>query len=193
MGHVKPAAGLGDRATTGGTCRTEAGTRVDGHAVPGDRALDQSPAALLSAALSPGRAAADHLAPAPGPVLVSSMACADELPDGLVIADHAGRVMVFNRAAARLTGLPVRAAIGADVERILPLRDADGRCWWACADPYDGLSIRTRHPEMPLFLADGTELLVTVSYVRAPRGIARQQHRPGGAGPGPGQLDGLCR
>jgi signal transduction histidine kinase len=153
---------------------------VDGHAVPGDRALDQSPGALLSAALSPGRAAADHLAPAPGPVLVSSMACADELPDGLVIADHAGRVMVFNRAAARLTGLPVRAAIGADVERILPLRDADGRCWWACADPYDGLSIRTRHPEMPLFLADGTELLVTVSYVRAPRGIARQQHRPAG-------------
>jgi signal transduction histidine kinase len=108
------------------------------------------------------------------------MACADDLPDGLVIADHAGRVMVFNRAAARLTGMPVRAALGADVRQILPLRDADGRCWWACANPYHGLSIRTRHPETPLFLSDGTELLVTVSYVRVPRRAARHQRRPGG-------------
>jgi len=150
---------------------------VDGQAVPGERVLDQSPAAWLSAALSPGRAV-DLAAPAAGPVLVSSMVCADELPDGLVIADHAGRVIVFNRAAARLTGTPVRAAAGADVRQILPLHDADGRCWWTCADPYHGLSIRTRHPERPLFLAGGTELLVTVSYVRAPRG-ARQQRHPG--------------
>ena len=184
-GHAKPAAGLGDRATTGGTYRTEAKTRVNGHAVPGDGALDQSPAAPLPAALSPGRAAAELAGVIPpGPVLVSSMACADELPDGLVIADHAGRIMVFNRAAARLTGVPVRAAIGADVRRALPLRDADGRCWWACANPYRGLSTRTRHPEMPLFLGDGTELLVTVSYVRAPRGAARHQRRPGGAAGG---------
>ena len=160
---------------------------MDGHAVPGDRALDQGPAlggALGGAAGSglaegsgptelpaalPGRAA-DLTGPvAPGPVLVSSLVCADELPDGLVIADHAGRVMVFNRAASRLTGIPVRAAIGADVRQILALRDADGRCWWQSANPYHGLSIRTRHPEMPLFLGDGTELLVTMSYVRAPR------------------------
>jgi signal transduction histidine kinase len=114
---------------------------------------------------------------APGPVLVSSMACADELPDGLVIADHAGRVVVFNRAASRLTGIPVRAAIGADVRQILALRDADGRCWWVSANPYHGLSIRTRHPEMPLFLPDGTELLVTTSYVRAPRWSAPGQRK----------------
>jgi signal transduction histidine kinase len=163
---------------------------VDGHAVHGDTALDQSPAALLSAALSPGRAVAEHASPVPaGPVLVSSMACADDLPDGLVIADHAGRIVVFNRAAARLTGMPVRAALGADVRQILPLRDADGRSWWACADPYHGLSIRTRHPETPLFLGDGTELLVTVSYVRAPRGTGRHQRRP--AGPAGGEVQRL--
>ena len=152
---------------------------MDGHAVPGDRALDQSPAGLLSAALSPGRAAGRAGPAAPGPVLVGSMACADDLPDGLVIADHAGRVMVFNRAASRLTGTPARAAAGADVRQVLPLHDADGRCWWACTNPYDGLSIRTRHPEMPLFLADGTELLVTVSYVRAPRWATPQRRHPG--------------
>ena len=156
---------------------------MDGQTVPGDRALDQGPAASLSAALGTGRAG--HLAgPAvPGPVLVGSMACADELPDGLVIADHAGRVTVFNRAASRLTGTPAGAAVGADVRQVLPLHDADGRCWWSCADPYRGLSIRTRHPEMPLFLADGTELLVTVSYVRAKRWAIpprRDQARAGG-------------
>ena len=89
--------------------------------------------------------------------------------------DHAGRIVVFNRAASRLTGVPVRAAIGADVRQILALRDADGRCWWLSANPYHGLSIRTRHSEMPLFLADGTELLVTMSYVRAPRWAPLQQ------------------
>jgi signal transduction histidine kinase len=119
------------------------------------------------------------------------MVCADELPDGLVIADQAGRIMLFNRAAARLTGLPVRAAIGADVRQALPLRDADGRCWWACADPYHGLSIRTRHPEMPLFLADGTELLVAVSYVRAPRRVIPQQRHPGHPAPAAGQVQRL--
>ena len=154
---------------------------MDGHAVPGDRAHDQGPAlgGVVGSGTTelPAGRAADLTGPvAPGPVLVSSMACADDLPDGLVIADHAGRVMVFNRAASRLTGIPVRAAIGADVRQILALRDADGRCWWLCANPYHGLSIRTRHPEMPLFLPDGTELLVTMSYVRAPR-WATQSHR----------------
>jgi signal transduction histidine kinase len=132
--------------------------------------------------MNPGRAASLTGPLAPGPVLVSSMACADELPDGLVIADHAGRIMVFNRAAARLTGIPVRAAIGADVRQVLALRDADGRCWWLCANPYHGLSIRTRHPEMPLFLTDGTELLVTMSYVRAPRWTPLQQRHLARAG-----------
>ena len=52
---------------------------------------------------------------------------------------------------------------------MLPLRDADGRDWWACTDPYHGLQIRNRHPERPLYLPDGTEVLVVVRYVREPR------------------------
>jgi signal transduction histidine kinase len=116
------------------------------------------------------------------PMLTSSVVCADDLPDGLVVTDHAARVTVFNRAATRLTGIPLRAALGADVRQLLPLRDADGRCWWAAADPYHGLAIRTRHPEMSLYLSDGTELLVTVRYVRAPR--ATGLHPGHGGGPG---------
>jgi signal transduction histidine kinase len=108
---------------------------------------------------------------------------ADDLPDGLVIADHAGRVAVFNRAAARLTGISPGEALGRDVRDILPLQDADERCWWTATQPYDGLATRSRHPERCLYLPDGTELLVTVGYVRSPRGSGPREgwHREPGA------------
>jgi signal transduction histidine kinase len=103
---------------------------------------------------------------------------ADELPDGLVVADGAGRVVVYNRAAVRLTGIAAEEAIGKYVYDVLPLKDDDGRDWWMFIDPYHGLATRTRHPERSLFLASGaaghgssssrdsTELLVSVGYVR---------------------------
>jgi signal transduction histidine kinase len=93
----------------------------------------------------------------------------DELPDGLVIADRKGNVTVFNRAAARLTGISPALALGHDVRQVLPLRDGEDRSWWTTCDPYGGLSTRTRHPELSLYLPDGTQLLVSVGYVRAPR------------------------
>ena len=62
----------------------------------------------------------------------------DDLPDGLVIADHAGRVIVFNQAAARLTGITAQHALGRDIRQVLPLQDTEGRSWWACTDPYRG-------------------------------------------------------
>src|ERR1700743_876959 len=94
---------------------------------------------------------------------------ADELPDGLVVADETGQVTVFNRAAAQLTGVDPAEALGKELSAVLPLRDADDRDWWALTDPSHGLPPRTRHPERPLFLADGTEVLVVVRYVREPR------------------------
>jgi signal transduction histidine kinase len=100
------------------------------------------------------------------PQLVS----ADELPDGVVVADEVGRIVVFNRVAARLTGLDPAEVTGKFVFDVLPLRDAEGRDWWVYADPYHGLPIRTRHPERSLFLSDGTEILVSIGYVREARG-----------------------
>jgi PAS domain S-box-containing protein len=100
------------------------------------------------------------------PVPAASLIFADEMPDGVVVADEAGRIVVFNRIAARLTGLDPAEVIGKFVFDVLPLRDADGRDWWVCADPYHGLPTRTRHPERSLYLADGTEILVSVAYVR---------------------------
>jgi PAS domain S-box-containing protein len=92
--------------------------------------------------------------------------CPDSLPDGLLVADARRRVVVFNRAAVRLTGLSRAEALGRDFADVLPLYDADDRDWWKCVDPYRGLATRSRHPERPLHLADGPELLVTAAYTR---------------------------
>ena len=138
---------------------------------------------------------------AEGPVPIGSLVFADELPDGVVVANEVGRIVVFNRAAGRLTGLEPAEVIGKFVFDVLPLRDADERDWWVYADPYHGLPTRTRHPERSLYLADGTEVLVSVGYVRArgvrgdgqslPRGVRgdgspREERRgvPGGRPPG---------
>src|SRR5262249_59597971 len=76
--------------------------------------------------------------------------------------------------------------VGKFVFDVLPLRDADGRDWWLYADPYHGLPTRTRHPERSLYLADGTEILVSVGYVRDRRGGRGAPPPPrGAAGGGP--------
>jgi PAS domain S-box-containing protein len=124
-----------------------------------------------TAAPTPNRETADGRdsgsSPVPeGPVPIGSLIFADELPDGVVVADEVGRIIVFNRCAARLTGLDPAEVIGKFVFDVLPLRDDDGRDWWVYADPYHGLPTRTRHPERSLYLSDETEVLVSVGYVR---------------------------
>jgi signal transduction histidine kinase len=94
----------------------------------------------------------------------------DELPDGLVIADADGRVVVVNPVAERLLGRTADDSIGHDYRSVLPFVDAQGRDWWACTRPYDGLASRVRQPECLLTLSPqgGEErtLLVTANYVR---------------------------
>lgn len=92
----------------------------------------------------------------------------DELPDGAVVADSRGAVVLLNLAAGRLLGTTVDAALGRDLRDVLPLTDSQGRDWWTCTDPWSGLPSRTRQPEQLLQLPDGTSLLVTASYVRTP-------------------------
>ncbi|MFF7455712.1 ATP-binding protein [Kitasatospora sp. NPDC008115] len=90
----------------------------------------------------------------------------DDLPDGLVVADALGRVVRFNRAAARLTGVAAQDALGSGLEDVLPLEDLDGRRWWQLTDPYGGLAVRTGQPERNLLLPGGREVLVSARYVR---------------------------
>ncbi|MFE2479237.1 ATP-binding protein [Streptomyces sp. NPDC001194] len=99
----------------------------------------------------------------------------DDLPDGLVVADHAGRVICFNSAAARITALAPGEALGARIDRALPLEDLDGRRWWALTDPYGGLATRRGQPERNLLLPGGREVLVSARYVRThPTGPLRR-------------------
>ena len=130
----------------------------------------------------PGRILTDRARPErtlpEGPVPIGSLVFADELPDGVVVADEVGRIVVFNRVAARLTGLDPAEMIGKFVFDVLPLHDADDRDWWVYADPYHGLPTRTRHPERSLYLTDGTEVLVSVGYVRD-RHPAEDRRGPG--------------
>jgi signal transduction histidine kinase len=90
----------------------------------------------------------------------------DDLPDGLVVADEQGRVVVFNAAAARITALRPADVLGRPVEQALPLEDLDGRRWWQLTDPYGGLAIRVGQPERNLLLPGGREVLVAAKYVR---------------------------
>lgn len=97
----------------------------------------------------------------------ASVLAADDLPDGVLVADACGKVVLFNAQAAQLTGVPVSQALGADLHRALPLRGADGRDWWEASDPYNGPRDRTRQHERLLFLPDEREVLVAARYIRA--------------------------
>ena len=94
----------------------------------------------------------------------------DDLPDGLVVADGEARVIAFNAAAVRITKIPAASAIGRDFRDVLPLHDNEGRDWWKCLAPYEGLATRTRHPEQSLYLPGGVEVLVTAAYRRDRKG-----------------------
>ncbi|CAL9342449.1 MULTISPECIES: sensor histidine kinase [Nocardiopsis] len=138
-----------------------AGPAVDVPAenAPGPRASDRVPAALWEV---------DGGSPAgPGGTPLH----ADDLPDGVVVADSRGRVVLFNTQAAQVLGIPAESALGRDYRAVLPLVGVDGNDWWQASDPYGGARDRVRQAERALLLPDDREVLVAARYVRA---------RPGG-------------
>ena len=90
----------------------------------------------------------------------------DDLPDGVVVADATGVVILVNRAAARIAGIDAVGALGAKLSDVLPLTDTDGRRWWGCMDPVRSLRTVTGHGERSLTLPGGREVYVTARYVR---------------------------
>jgi signal transduction histidine kinase len=92
----------------------------------------------------------------------------DGLPDGVVVADANGTVVDLNAAALRILG--PGDWLGQPLAAVLPLIDPQGRDWWTCTNPYDGLATRVRQPERWLTLArpgrPDQSLLVTAAYRR---------------------------
>lgn len=89
----------------------------------------------------------------------------DLLPDGVVVADADGRVVVLSRVAATLLGVPLDS-VGRPLEEVLALRDQDGHAWVDHNRPYGGLATRTAVPEQSWLLPDGTEVLVAARIHR---------------------------
>ncbi|MEU5147015.1 ATP-binding protein [Streptomyces yangpuensis] len=143
---------------------------VDGLCGVPPQAVDSGRARGARPPVRTGRAAGE--APAGGLGFAMDPDC---LPDGLVVADERGRVVCFNAAAARITQLAPERALGAPIDRALPLEDLEGRRWWALTDPYGGLATRRGQPERNLLLPGGREVLVSASYVRThPTGPVRR-------------------
>lgn len=88
----------------------------------------------------------------------------DALPDGVVVADGTGTVLLVNATARQMLGEQARP--GARLEAALTLQDEDSADWFGQVRPYDGITIRTGVPEQSWLLPDGTEVLVTTRLTR---------------------------
>ena len=98
----------------------------------------------------------------------------DHLPDGVVVADASARVVQLNAAAERALQRSRADLLDRDIREVLPLQDTQGRRWWDCTDPWNGLATRSGHRERLLLLpgpAQPVEVLVTATY-RRPRPLA---------------------
>lgn len=92
----------------------------------------------------------------------------DALPDGVVIADGDGVVLLVNATARRMLGDQARP--GAHLADALTLQDQDAGDWYSQVCPYGGLSTRSGVPEQSWLLPDGTEVLVTTRLERTRTG-----------------------
>ncbi len=96
----------------------------------------------------------------------------EELPDPVAVVAADGTVVTANERLRRL----LRAdPVGHPAEDALPLVDARGQDWWACARERRGdPALHARTPETPLWLAtaDGDRpVLATASHARAEGGV----------------------
>lgn len=96
-------------------------------------------------------------------------------PDGMVVADDQGLIVYANARAALIVGSPISELLGQDIRKAIPLQENDGRSWWDCADPWNGLAIRSGHREKLLIVPGAHEVLVTAKYLRPGRGMPVSQ------------------
>ncbi|OIJ27157.1 sensor histidine kinase [Nocardioides luteus] len=92
---------------------------------------------------------------------------ADALPDGVVVADADGEVVLVSALAGRMLGVDPDASLGRPLGDVLTLSNTEGQTWAEANRPYDTLRTVTGTPEQAWLLPDGTEVLV-VSTIRRP-------------------------
>lgn len=92
------------------------------------------------------------------------------LPDGFVAIDAEGTIVIANRRAAAICGIPEEGLTGRKAREVLSFQDVPGNSYWDEADPVDTLHITTGHREKMLILPNGRVVLVTARYLRNPDG-----------------------
>ncbi|GAA2122021.1 ATP-binding protein [Nocardioides bigeumensis] len=90
----------------------------------------------------------------------------DSLPDGVVVADAHGHVVVVNTTAERMLGIDRDESVGRPLEDVLTLLDRTGHAWVEINTPYGGLPTRTGIPEQSWLTPDGQEVLVAAAMNR---------------------------
>jgi signal transduction histidine kinase len=98
---------------------------------------------------------------------VDARELADALPDGVIVADAAGAVVLVSALAGRMLGVDPGASLGQPLGDVLTLSNTEGQTWAEANQPYDTLRTVTGTPEQAWLLPDGTETLV-VSTIRRP-------------------------
>jgi len=118
---------------------------------------------------------------APGPELPPGAASAyDDLPDGLLVADSADRVLLLNATGKRLLGSRAADPVGRAAAEVLPLRTPAGDDWWSCIGPTARLPGTSRSPERLLSVpgvpgptGGDLELTVTMRWVKESGALLR--------------------
>jgi signal transduction histidine kinase len=104
---------------------------------------------------------------------MSQPADLDLLPDGVIIADADGQVVVCNQAATALLGIDepiVGDDGGQSLADVMAITNYDGAKWFDAVNPYGGLRSRRVLLESLWYATDGRELLVVVRLYRASPG-----------------------
>lgn len=94
----------------------------------------------------------------------------DELPDGIVVADQDGLVVLVNRRAEDLLGLAPGTATGRPLAEVLTLVDPAGRTWVGVNPTSGVLPARVLIQEQSWFAGSGAEVLTTARIRRCPDG-----------------------
>lgn len=113
--------------------------------------------------------------PVPTPPPYDASGVLDLLPDGVVVADASGAVVLLNEPAAELLETTAKQARGRPLGDVVSLQDRGGRDWFEVNEPYAGLETRSGLTEQSWFRPNGTELLVTARLVRGAAGAAVEQ------------------
>ncbi len=94
----------------------------------------------------------------------------EQLGDGIVVADAAGRVSLVTGLAARMLEVDAATALGRPLHEVLALQDQEGRDWVTRNAPYTGLSTRSTLTEQAWLLRSGVEVLVVARLIRSQAG-----------------------